>query len=114
MTPAFAQLDRIRKSHTADYIAEDVTFRGEAVDVILNNRPTVNWKDGYDGNGKVKVQLLPKGNTTITLGWDQLGEGSAPSKGEFFVQGGTKRFRIQDIDARALSWLCLCEESAIQ
>jgi hypothetical protein len=113
MTAAFSQLDRIRKAHTADYGPGDVTFRGQAVDVILNRAPTVNWKDGQAGNGKAKVQLLPKGSATITLGKDQIEEGASdPAKGEAFVRA-TKRFRIQDIDDRELSWLCLCEESTI-
>jgi hypothetical protein len=115
MTPAFAQLDRIRKLHTADYGAEDVTFRGADVDVILNRRPTINWKDGSDGNGKAKVVLLPSGNATITLGRDQLDEDAdVPKKGENFVRGATSRFRIQDIDVRETSWLCLCQESPIE
>lgn len=113
MSSAFDQLDQIRKAHAKDYRV-DVSFRGQFVEVMVNSVPTVSWKDGTDGNGKAKVRLLPNGSVTVTLGKDQIEfESDRPAAGELFVEGNTKKYRIQEVIERRLSWLCLCQESKI-
>ncbi len=89
-----------------------VTFRDKTVRILINDAPTMNWRDGYAGNGKAKVELLPKGQVVITMFKNELD--SDPRVGEYVQRGGAIRYRIQELESfDELHWLCLCVSSPI-
>jgi hypothetical protein len=70
----------------------------------------MTWADGDRRNGKANVQFLPTGHTLVTLFKDDIS--SDPSVGECFVEGTSKRHRIQELREYDLHWLCLCKTGA--
>jgi hypothetical protein len=88
-----------------------VTFRGDRLNVVINERPTESWRDGSKANGKAKVDLLAKDMVTIQVLYDQLQ--TEPLSGEIFTQGGVTNYRIQEVQPYTTHWICLCKGSAI-
>lgn len=112
MSPGLASINQIAKSHRRDWDEGDTFFRGVAINVVLNEFPTIDWKNGQNRNQKANVELLPRDYVTIRVLKDQIE--SAPVAGEVFTQGTETKHRVQEVVTFKLSWLCLCKSSTTQ
>jgi len=112
MTGAWQQLDRTAKLLRQDFDNGEITFRGNAISVLINKSPTVKWRDGDVITKNVK--FLPKGFSTVRVMKDAIEE--LPDTGEVFTETKTRNnsqviltHRIQEIQNFELSYLCLCK-----
>ena len=112
MTGAWQQLQRIGKTLRSDFDDGEATFRGNAIQVLINENPTIKWRDGETITKNVK--FLPKGFSTVRVMKDAIE--LLPSVGESFAvtsvrnnQTFTVTHRIQEIATFKLSFLCLCK-----
>lgn len=112
LTPGIEALRAGQDALRYSWAPPQVTFRGEPVRALINDAPNQNWRDGSAGSGKAKVDLLPKGQTVITLFKDDLE--TDPKVGEYIRKNSTTQYRIQELhEFDALHWLCLCVSSAV-
>jgi len=112
MTAALQQIQHIAKSHRMDWDEGDVKFRGQPIRVMVNESPSVKWRDGETITKNVK--FLPKGFSTVRVMKDEVSP--LPAVGESFTsvternsQQVVVTYRIQEIQTFKLSFLCLCK-----